>query len=1099
MAEVNGKRQGSVIPTMFIGLGGVGSRIVDRIAQRAATLDDWETKLRPLTSFISIDTNELDQHKLRYIPDGNRINIAAFDKTRVIEGFRQSEEQQALQWLDRGYEPRPGFKPGAGQIRVESRLGFYYHSPTIRQRLKELVAASLAPGNTWRQSTPPKFNIYLFCTLAGGTGSGSFLSAAYLVDAVIRERQWQPRVIGNLLLSTLMLDKVGPELHADIHANAYAALKEIEHLNKLDYDQVKRGGRRAEPYPYLRDDTTRLATSEEDVTMVHGRPFFLSFLFDRPAHINLPDVEAAIGDGAYLQTFTPLIDNLASELDNYEKNLESLTRFPGELRDVGLGYSKNFGAFGAVVMHLPARDLLEYCALRFAAEGIRSLITFGIDPRAPDNDRARALARLAVNYSDPRFLRLSEQSREREINQAFITSVQELARQDEKEELPDGIWAQMVQDIDDGRISGRDENGDPVRLPSTIDRVETALQESRRTLMNRVSISQRAFNYPAEAVSQYADYIDRLKEDVRAARAAVDEGLRGLLMEAEEGEPIARLQLDPVAERFLVLRLLERLTTRWLPQREQELKAAQQRDIGNPAVLDRLERELFDKQKAEAQKRSIFSKDQAFLEARDEAYEGYRRAASAAPKVLDAEVALRQLRALQAYLDTRARQYARLATRMDALVSELEREAERYRSGEAVIEPRYALSIEVLQTLEEPRTRLWDRAYHHLFVDGAAYLGTFDRKTLSQTIASALKPEVDAEGRVREKGIDRLVADLRRRLVELGRSRLAPRIVGDETGPGLDLMRGLELEARLQLGRGKDPDDTIEDGEVSEYERQKFLALAQLAGVFARVSSAEASAFDDGVKVNRTRQLILGHQAGGDSSAQEAFVRRVTDVLSAGGRQVKVDRWHEPRLMIVHDVESPIPAYYFDPVVNEMEAAYLRTAADERRSYNLHTAYKWEKALPNLNPRKSRVTVGWALLKLAEGLVSGVIRRDGGDWLWQTPGTGRQQLGRNLSTALYRLGEYHRKPNLVQILEEAVTARFRELGEDTVRERRGQLRDVVQNYLVGIELREDQGRTTPDDALDKPIFATVKALLEREFEPRTAPSAAADPFESLGF
>src|SRR5215212_10260750 len=124
--------QGTIIPTLFVGVGGVGSRIVDRIASRAAQLPNWESQLRPLTSFVSIDTNELDQHTLRNIPDGNRLNLSAFDKKKALDHFRRSKDRQALQWLDAGYEPRAGITPGAGQIRVESRLGFFFHSLEIR-------------------------------------------------------------------------------------------------------------------------------------------------------------------------------------------------------------------------------------------------------------------------------------------------------------------------------------------------------------------------------------------------------------------------------------------------------------------------------------------------------------------------------------------------------------------------------------------------------------------------------------------------------------------------------------------------------------------------------------------------------------------------------------------------------------------------------------------------------------------------------------------------------------------------------------------------------------------------------------------------------
>src|SRR3954469_12768723 len=253
MADEFRPGQGTIIPTLFVGMGGTGSRIVDRIAARAERLPNWESQLQPLTQFVSVDTNELDQHKLAHIPPGNRLNIADFDKARVIDGFRRSKDEQALQWLDQGYQPRPGFKPGAGQIRVESRLGFFFHSPEIRERLRQLVQESLRPGITWRQGVPPKYNVYLVCTLAGGTGSGSFLPMAYLLQAVISELNWQPRVVGNLLLSTLMLEKNAPELHPDIHANTYAALKELEWLTKLDYKQVKDEGRTSEPFVYCRD------------------------------------------------------------------------------------------------------------------------------------------------------------------------------------------------------------------------------------------------------------------------------------------------------------------------------------------------------------------------------------------------------------------------------------------------------------------------------------------------------------------------------------------------------------------------------------------------------------------------------------------------------------------------------------------------------------------------------------------------------------------------------------------------------------------------------------------------------------------------------
>lgn len=1094
MADEYRSGQGTIIPTMFLGMGGTGSRIVDRIAARAARLPNWESQLRPLTHFVSVDTNELDQHKLAHIPPGNRLNIAAFDKARVIDGFRRSKDEQALQWLDRGYQPRPGFKPGAGQIRVESRLGFFYHSPEIRERLKQLVLESLRPGITWRQSNPPKYNVYLFCTLAGGTGSGSFLPMAYLIHSVIAELNWQPRVIGNLLLSTLMLDKNAPELHPDIHANTYAALKELEHLTKLDYPQVKREGRTSEPFVFCRD------ANAQGITHVTARPFFLSFLFDRPAHVAVRDVEATVSDAAYLQVFTPIIDNLAGELDNYEKNLEDLTRFPGELRSVGQGYTKNYGAFGAVALVLPGADLLEYAARRFAAQAIRSQITFGVDPSAGDDDRAVALARLAVDYSDPKFLHMGDEGRERAINQAFVESVREMARQDARQELTDGFWYQLVESVDQGRVTGTAPSGEAQRGESVLDRIARKLEDVRRELMNKVAIKERAFVFHKEGLNQYIEYVSRLLEEIREARRIVDQGVRGIETAAAEGEMVVEQKLDPVAERYLVLRLLERLEQKWLPEAATQLEAAQVKDVGNPKVRERLESELYKSLQETAAERKIFGRGQAFLDAREEAQEYYRGVAAAARKVFDAEIRLRQLRALGDYLRRRARQYARVAAQMDALVQDLERDAERLRSGQGDLVPGLALRVEVFETLDEPRRRIWDRVYHALYLDGGRYLATFDREVLARTISRELKPTVRPDGTVVEKTVSQTVADLRRALLELGRERLSGALFGEAGEGGLDLARGLALEARLCLREGRRAEEEIPEEEIDGYVLKKIRALSQLAGVLARVRSAEARALDDGVKVNRTRQLIFGGLGERNGARRSEKLRALLEsVLATDGRQVRSDLWHDPRIAIVHDVELPIPLYYVQPVNAEIEDSYLAVQADERRSYNLHIDYNWEGALPNLNPRRSEIAVGWSLRVLAQGLLTRVVSKQAENWVWQLEEGSQEILGQTLSSALYRIGEiYSRTEKLREAFERRIEQVRQEMAPDERTTLRLRLQESVDKALRGMEQREMRGEMSREDILDRPILRVLLRELEVDL-PAGAPTGAAPRSYSLEF
>lgn len=1070
--------QGSIIPSLFLGVGGTGSRIVDRIATRAQRLPLWESQLQPLTHFVTLDTNELDQHKLKAVPAGNRLNIAAFDKAKAIENYRRSKDPQALQWLDRAYQPRPGFKPGAGQIRVESRLGFFYYSAEIRQRLRQIVVESLRPGITWRQSSPPKYNVYLFCTLAGGTGSGSFLPLAYLVEEVIREQEWQPRVVGNLLLSTLMIDKVGPELHPDIHANTYAALKELEHLTKLDYPQVKREGRTHEDFVYCRDENRR------EVQRVRSRPFFIAFLFDRPPHLGLPDVQAAIADAAFLQVFTPIMDNLASELDNYEKHLEELTRFPGDLKNVGLGYCKNYGAYGAVALVLPGADLLEYSALRFAAQALRTQITFGIDRRDSSDERARELAKLAVAYDDPKFRNMSDEGRERAIQASFVHSVQALARYDQRDELLDGYWLRLQESVDLGRLGGRDDKGAPVRGESLVDRVGRGLEEARRKLIDGISIKDRAFVFHKEGVSQYVEILSRFAEEVREARLRVDEEGRGLAAAAAEGELVSGLGLDPIHERYLVVRLLERLENGWIPEAEKALEQAKASDFANPKVRDRLETDVYQSLRDAAASGGIFKKDQAFYDVREQAQEELRKVAKAVRKTFDAEVRLRQLRGLLDYLANRSRQYTRLATRMDGLVRDLEREAERLRRGEVEIVPSFALRVEVFETLDEPRQRQWSEVYDRLYVRGGRAVTTFDREVLARTITRELAPTITAEGKVVEKSIEQTEEDLRRALLALGRERLRPAIFGgEEGGGGLDLAEGLRLEAEIQLaprpGRG------LSEAEIDAHRDRKLRALDQLAGVLARVGGAVSKSLDDGVKSNRTRQLVLDLGSGATPVAGK-LLGRLKDVLATDGRQVKEDsNWSDPRIAIVHDVELPIPLYYFEPITREIEDAYLTLAADERRSYQLHTDYNWEKSLPNLNPRRSEITIGWALEALAEGLVTRVITRRDGRWTWPVTEDRVQELGDSLSSALYRLGEIHRSEDLQKALARALARGRESLGGEEGVGRRRRLAEQVEGMIADLGLDELGGELRREDVLDRPVLRALLRVIE-EGAPRAA-------------
>ena len=215
----------------------------------------------------------------------------------------------------------------------------------------------------------------------------------------------------------------------------------------------------------------------------------------------------------------------------------------------------------------------------------------------------------------------------------------------------------------------------------------------------------------------------------------------------------------------------------------------------------------------------------------------------------------------------------------------------------------------------------------------------------------------------------------------------------------------------------------------------------------------------------------------GDAAGSQRFTQKLEDVLSAGGKQVKKDVWHDPRTIIVHDVALPIPLYYFPAVVGDIEQAYLQQAADEHRSYNLHTDYNWEKPLPNLNPRNSEINVDWSLTMLARGLATRAIefRKQDGLFIYTDALGVVDPLGNNLSSVLYRLTEMHEK--LKEEMEKRIDAarQAQPVEERTERDRELAARfDAQVNQMYR---REGRGEMTREDLLDRPILRAISRIL----------------------
>ncbi|RYZ17190.1 MAG: hypothetical protein EOO70_02645, partial [Myxococcaceae bacterium] len=357
-------------PTLFVGLGGNGGKTVNLMAAKLRRHPHWD-RIRTMTHFVAIDTNKDDLDKQRNIAPDARFLVSAFDRRAYVSRKRGQgelpEDPLVTQWVHPDYQFRGAQGAGAGQIRIESRLGLYYNLEDdaragIRRKIVDLLHQATGRDNPWRDNEDRVIQVMMYASVAGGTGSGGFLPMAYLLRQIIDDFGWgRPNLVGVLSLPTTFLDKVKPQLHPDIMANGYAALKELEFLTRqLGYE----GGPDEIEFHY--DPGARDRARQ----VVHDRPFSLVYLVDRPAEVSIDRYENAVADASFLQIFSPLLGAQAGEYDNYDKHQKSLA----------LGhFAVNYAAFGTALLHLPRHDIVRYAGLRYVARALREYLCFGGD------------------------------------------------------------------------------------------------------------------------------------------------------------------------------------------------------------------------------------------------------------------------------------------------------------------------------------------------------------------------------------------------------------------------------------------------------------------------------------------------------------------------------------------------------------------------------------------------------------------------------------------------------------------------------------------------------------------------------------------------
>jgi len=243
-------------PTLFIGVGGTGMEVLQRV-RRHILSQIWGTDSNrhrvesladfPIAQFINfdLDAGAVTQSGQSQKQDAMYDLVKFSEEEKLIESFdieKYSRDDDSLGRYPhiKDWSPLTPQKirelnidpsKGAGQIRGISRLYFFDKYPKIKEMIR-LKLRSLSNGlskdhqlkKLQLELQQDKFRVVVVCSVAGGTGSGSFLDMGWLST-------WLGRTeVGAVEVELVVFMPSGfQSANKDrTEANGYAALMELE-------------------------------------------------------------------------------------------------------------------------------------------------------------------------------------------------------------------------------------------------------------------------------------------------------------------------------------------------------------------------------------------------------------------------------------------------------------------------------------------------------------------------------------------------------------------------------------------------------------------------------------------------------------------------------------------------------------------------------------------------------------------------------------------------------------------------------------------------------------------------------------------------------
>ena len=277
--------------TLFVGLGGAGIKTLRRLKEKIKQANGGE--LPGQVKFLLIDTNATELANFRDFDCNEKVCIAVREPYQRYEYDKKNGDSTHRYIPEKNAHSLKALERGAGQIRSNGHFAVIenqYSNKLIRifREAADQIEDIDVNGNKLERD--PKIEVRMCFSIAGGTGSGTFLPIATLIRSAIRHCE-----LTAYIYSATHFEKfVENSAKKPVMQNAYASLLELDYMmhfgrNGLNYENVK--------FNFGPHETQHIEQST--------RPFEEVYYIDKHTSLPLPEsVEFAYNELKRLQENT---------------------------------------------------------------------------------------------------------------------------------------------------------------------------------------------------------------------------------------------------------------------------------------------------------------------------------------------------------------------------------------------------------------------------------------------------------------------------------------------------------------------------------------------------------------------------------------------------------------------------------------------------------------------------------------------------------------------------------------------------------------------------------------------------------------------------